>query len=99
MIEITAHGHRRMKQRCGKSMDRLATIAFERGLCLSETSGSLRRYITSLYLFNCTADNIRLYGDKVYIFSGEILITVLDTPREYRETVRRLMEKKKLKSF
>jgi hypothetical protein len=94
VIEITAHGHRRIKQRCGKSMDRLAQIAFERGLTHSETSGVLGRYIDSLYLYNGTANNIRLYGDKIYVFCNDILVTVLDTPRKYRNIVDKAMRRR-----
>jgi hypothetical protein len=94
VIEITAHAHRRIKSRCGKSMDRLAQIAYERGLTQSETSGALGRYIDSLYLYNGTANNIRLYGDKVYVFCNDVLVTVLDTPRKYRNIVDKAMRRR-----
>jgi hypothetical protein len=94
MIEITAHAHRRIRKRCGKSMDRLAKIAFEKGLTHTETAGPLRSYIDSLYLYNGTANNIRLYGDKIYIFCNEILVTVYDTPLRFRSIVNKLMDRK-----
>jgi hypothetical protein len=77
-------------------MDRLAKIAFEKGLTHAETAGPLRRYLDSLYLYNETADNIRLYGDKIYIFCGDILVTVLNTPRKFRGIVEKAMRRKSL---
>jgi hypothetical protein len=83
-----------MRKRCGKSMDRLADIAFEKGLTHAETSGSLHAYLTSLYFYNGTADNIRIYGDKVYIFCNQVLVTVLDLPNKYKNAVRKLMDRR-----
>jgi len=94
MIDITAHSHSRIKQRCGKSMDRIATIAFNRGLTHSETSRILRQYISSLCDYNGEANNIRLYGDKTYIFCNEVLVTVYNTPKKYLPIVRKLMNRR-----
>lgn len=98
MITVTNHGAKRIRQRCGiskKSVDRLANIAFEKGLTYNDITGSLKRYVASLYNFNGSADNIRLYGDKIYIFcNGDVLVTVLNTPRKYRDTVNKLMNSK-----
>ena len=94
MIDITVHSHNRIKQRCGKSMDRIATIAFEHGLIHSETSGILRQYISFLYEYNREANNIRLYGDKTYIFCNEVLVTVYNTPKKYLPIVRKLMNRR-----
>lgn len=77
-------------------MDRLAQIAFTKGLTRCETTGSLRKYIDALYRYNGTANNIRLYGDKVYIFCNKVLVTVLDTPKVYRNSVNKLMQKRRL---
>jgi hypothetical protein len=97
MITITNHAKHRAKERCGikaKGVERLASIAFEKGLTHAETKGPLNAYITSLYFYNETANNIRLYGDKVYIFSGRVLVTVLDTPRKYRQLVQKLINRR-----
>jgi hypothetical protein len=97
MITITDHAKHRAKQRCGikaKGVERLASIAFEKGLTHAETKGKLNNYITSLYFYNETANNIRLYGDKIYIFCNEVLVTVLDTPRKYRQLVQKLIDRR-----
>jgi chromatin remodeling complex protein RSC6 len=97
MIDVTNHGRRRIKERCGikaKGTGRLAKIAFSKGLSRSDVSGSLYKYIDYLYHYNEQANNIRLYGDKVYIFCNEVLVTVLDTPKKYRSIVNRLMKER-----
>ena len=98
MIQVTAHGAERMKERCkikSKSVVRLAQIAFDKGLCESEAAGALHGYIRSLYDFNGQANNIRLYGDKIYIFCNDTLVTVYDTPKRFQNTIHKLMRKRR----
>lgn len=98
MLTVTIHGKHRMHQRCGiksKAVDRISRIAFENGLSRADVSGPLGRYLDYLYFYNCEADNIRLYGDKVYVFCKDVLVTVLDTPRKYRPIVNKLMDKRR----
>lgn len=94
MITVTMHGKRRIHERCGvgsKAANRLAGIAFDKGINPSETVGQLNGYLNSLYLYNGQANNIRLYGDKIYIFCNDVLVTVFDTPRKYRNIVNKLI--------
>lgn len=84
-IVITRHAEQRMVERCGlnrKSMMRICKKAYEQGIPLHETKGSLRKWLNERYEANEGADNIRLYGDKSWIFSGTTLITVLQIPAE-----------------
>ena len=80
---VTKHAKQRMKQRCGlkeKSSDRIAKIAYKKGLRHSDLTGNLKKWVDSLYFRNHSANQIRLYSDKAYIFAGEKLITVLQIP-------------------
>ncbi len=98
MLTVTEHGKNRVRQRCGikvKAVKRLARIAYEKGLTPAETTGALSRYMLSLYNYNGTADNIRIYGDKVFVFCKDVLVTVLYVPREYLKTVNKLMVKRR----
>lgn len=98
MIQVSIHGKKRMHERCKvklKSIERIAKIAFEKGLTHAETSGALNGYLTSLYFYNCTANNIRLYGDKIYIFCNDVLVTVYDIPKRFQNAVNKLMRKKR----
>ena len=85
MVYVSDHGGRRIRSRCGikkRAVRKLANEAFTRGL-----TGSLNRYITALYFYNQSANNIRIYKDKVYLFAGTRLITVLNLPQRYRKSV------------
>lgn len=83
MVTVSKHAVRRLKERCGlnkRSVQRMADKAFTDGIRHSDTRGRLNKWVTSLYFYNRTADNIRLYGDKAYIFAGSTLVTVIQIP-------------------
>ena len=82
-MKVTRHAKDRLKERNGlnkKSIERIAKRALEEGIPHSRTKGQLNKWITARYFSNQSANNIRLYGDKAYIFNNEILITVLQIP-------------------
>lgn len=98
MLIVTDHGEERMRKRCGlkkKAAERLAKIAFEKGITLEETTGELHSYLKAQQRYNGQANNIRVYGDKIYIFCNEYLVTVLNTPREYQNKVNAIMSQRK----
>jgi hypothetical protein len=83
MMEVSNHAKERMKERCGfnkKCCDRMAIKAFEEGISHKQTKGRLNKWVTSLYFKNKSANNIRLYGDKAYIFCDKVLVTVIQIP-------------------
>ena len=82
-MEVSNHAKERMKERCGfnkKSCDRMASKAFKEGISHKQTKGRLNKWVTSLYFKNKSANNIRLYGDKAYIFCDSVLVTVIQIP-------------------
>ena len=94
---VTYHGGKRMRERIGvpkRAIQKLADTALEKGVRHKDTAGSLKKYISTLYLQYETANNIRLYGDKVYLFAGSILITVLQIPPRYVKIVKAIKDKK-----
>lgn len=95
-MRISNHGKMRMKQRCGldkKSCERIAKKAFEEGIRHSETTSRLNKWISSLYFKNKNANNIRLYGDKAYIFCGEVLVTVIQIPNNLRKDMKSMIRR------
>lgn len=81
-----------MKQRCGlqhKSMDRVAKLAMERGLKHSDLSGQLRKWVDHVWARSSGANCFRLYGDKIYLFKGSKLITVMQIPNDLIKEVKR----------
>ena len=96
---VSKHGNKRLRDRCGaskKSADKLADDALKYGIRHNETAGQLNRYITSLYFRNEEANNIRIYHEKVYIFVGNILITVLNLPHSFHKVSQKIMKRKKI---
>lgn len=98
MAVITKHANKRAKERCGistKSMERMTKKILEIGLNHSECTGQTKRWVDKLYLSYKKADNIRLYGDKAYLFAGKTLITIFQIPNNLLKKVRALENKKR----
>lgn len=96
MARVTKHAAKRTKERLGiskRTVEKNTEKALRYGIKHSDTSGSLHRYITSLYWKEQTANNTRIYGDYVYIFHNETLITVFPLPQRYKKTVERIRSK------
>lgn len=70
----------------------MAKKAFDDGIKHNQTKGRLNKWVSGLYCKNKKANNIRLYGDKAYIFCGEVLVTVIQIPvnlmRDFRKMVK-----------
>lgn len=92
---VTKHAAERGDSRLGLrlgSLTRMAELALENGIKHSETSGSLKRYIDKLFLTHRNGSNIRIYGETVFIFAGEILVTVLPLDNRHKKTVKKIKE-------
>ena len=97
MAVLTNHGKKRMHERMGlpkKAMLVGAERALKNGLDRTQLSGSLRRYIDSLY-FQGNRKNtvIKLYGNMIYIFDRMVLVTTFPLPRKYLKTDEAVKEK------
>ena len=55
---------------------RNAQKAFDLGVKHSETNGRLNKYLTAIYFTNKTINNLRIYHRHVYLFAGDVLVTV-----------------------
>lgn len=94
-MDVSKHAEMRLKQRNGlnkKSCERIAKKALEKGIMHNQTKGRLNKWVTSLYFNNRNANNIRLYGDKAYIFCGEVLVTVLQIPNDLRKDMKSMIK-------
>lgn len=87
---VTTHADRRIRERVGvprSAVRRLASKARTDGIERRETTGSLRRYLDSLYHYNGTANStIYVWGDKVFIFVDKALVTVLNLPNRFKNS-------------
>lgn len=85
IVCISDHAYKRAKERLGlngRSFGRLARKAFSAGIRHHQTKGKLKRFIDGLHLRNRSVDNIRIYGEHVYLFQGIFLVTVYRLPGE-----------------
>ena len=89
----------RIQERCGinkASCDRIAKIAFENGLTHAEATGQLKAYITKVFNRNESANNIRIYAEKIWIFANLELVTVFPIPNNLKsQAIEQLKRKKK----
>lgn len=73
----------RMRERCGlnkKAIERMANKAYIYGKEHRQTKGKLNKWITSVYFNSTTGSEFRIYGDFLYIFNNDILVTVFRVP-------------------
>lgn len=92
-MNLTNHATERMNERCGlnkKSAIRLADKALKNGISHKDTNGSLNKYLTKLFFYNNNANNIKLYGEYIFVFADELLITVMCLPNKYKKEVNRI---------
>ena len=78
-VIITAHARQRARQRFGwseESLSRVAAKAFYLGLGKQEAKGRLGLYFESIWEKYEKANNVRLYGEGLFVFAGSTLLTV-----------------------
>lgn len=100
-MRVSNHAKERLKERNGfnkKSCSRMAERAFKDGITHSQTKGNLNKWITSLYFKEERANNIRLYGDKAYIFCGDVLVTVVQIPNNLMKNFKQRIKERSDKS-
>ncbi len=78
-LKATEHAYDRAKERMKwkpRVLDRMMLKAYNDGITHSRTKGTLKRYITKLWFDYKFCNNIRIYGENIYFFSGQRLITL-----------------------
>lgn len=69
-MQVTKHAKERMKERCGlndKSSERLAKIAYEKGLRHRDLTGNLKKWVDKQYFYNRRANDSALWGQGIHI--------------------------------
>jgi hypothetical protein len=91
-VTITAHAFDRGKERLGldrSAFQSLAVKAYIAGKKHAETKGNLKAYISELFLQYKNANNTRVYGENIYIFSNNTLITVYQLPNHLKKLAKK----------
>lgn len=96
-MRITNHAQERSKERNGwsdKVTERMIPKILEKGIRHNQTKGNLHKWMTSLYNnHRRKGTDIRLYGDKAYVFVNEALVTVLQIPSSLTKDMHKMVKK------
>ena len=90
---ITDHAIERASLRLGlnaRAARRTAIKAFTHGVKHSEVTGELSRYLDRVFLSHEAANNIRIYGEHLWLFKGPVLLTIFRIPNELKRHLKRL---------
>ena len=84
MVHVTRHAKKRLKERSGLqkgSMARISEKAFTQGINYGDTKGRLRKWIAKVD-FDSGTKMTKLYGDTLYLFDDNRLVTILQVPAD-----------------
>lgn len=82
-LVISEHGYARLKQRNGwsrKASARMIGKVYQNGLRPDQVKGYLKNWINNKADYGKAGNEFVLFGEKLYIFNGNTMITVLPTP-------------------
>lgn len=92
---LPPHALERGGERLGLSkpaLQKMADLALRDGIRHREARGSFGRYLDRLFLVERRANNMRVYGEHIFLFSGERLITIFHLPPKYKKIVKKIKE-------
>ena len=96
-MKITKHAKKRSKERNGwsdKATERMVPKILKSGIRHEQTKGHLHKWVSGLYdSHKRKGADIRLYGDKAYIFANDVLITVVQIPANLTKNMDKLVRK------
>lgn len=90
MITISHHAFIRAKERLGLNPDafkRIVAMAFAYGTQQQETRGKLNHYLKAI-CFEHPTNDIRLYGENIFIFKEGVCVTVYQIPLALRKNLK-----------
>ena len=94
-MKITNHARDRSKERNGwsdKVTERMIPKVLEKGIRHNQTKGNLHKWMSGRYNnYKRKGADIRLYGDKAYIFVNESLITILQIPQDLCKNMKKMI--------
>lgn len=93
---LTRHSRKRIIQRVGSGggTTKIAKRALRNGIPHSETTGELHDFMSKLYLSQRKGNNMRVYGDCVYMFDRKCLVTVIKIPYEIMRNKNNMIKSK-----
>jgi len=99
---LTNHAKRRMHTRIGITKgiaNKYAARVLRVGIKHEDTVGDLHKWMDAEFLKFRTANNMRYYAGKLYIFNGPVLITVLNDTFGFEGSLSEYVDKKVLQAY
>ena len=97
-MRVSKHANKRIHERINvpkSAIDKLATKALEEGITHKEATGQLSKYLDKLFLTHTNNAKMRVYNQKVFIFSSEdTLITVIDLPTNLKKVAEKIKSRR-----
>ena len=97
-LVISNHAYKRARQRISWSrnaLNKMSVLAYTNGLRRYELKGKLRHYTDDLLIGSAKKPQIRIYGEVIYIFRNQTLVTLYQIPSELRKHLIYQRNKKK----
>lgn len=95
MAIMSKHGEKKLRKTGGvskKNSKKMANKAFYLGTTREQTKGRLRKWVDSVY-YNNTDSVLRLYTDKLFVFSDTgVLITIINIPQNLLKDLRNMIK-------
>lgn len=92
MVRATVHAKKRLRERSGipkSATMKMTERAYEKGIKRTDAKGRLRVFLDEQYEKNGGFGNeLRVYGDFLYIFHEMSLITVYAVPQDVRKYIK-----------
>lgn len=82
----TKHAYQRAKERLGwkkRVLDKMMEKAYAEGFQHADTNGAFRKYLNHLWTRYRNCENVRIYGENIFFFSQNVLITVYRLDNQY----------------
>ena len=102
MATVTKHAKSRMHIRIGITKgiaDKYAARVLREGIKHEDTLGDLHKWMDAEFLKYRTANNMRYYSGKLYIFNGTVLITVLNDTIGFETSLFEYVDKKAYRAY
>jgi hypothetical protein len=94
---LTKHSKERAKKRLGVSKsntEKIAKEALKNGITHKEAKGNLSKYLNKIFLQYEKGNNMCVYHEKIFVFKGTLLITILQLPHNLCALANKLQKKK-----
>ena len=96
-LNITRHAYIKARIRFNWSkstLDKMALRALKDGIHHSDSVGTLKSYLHKIYRKQMSCNNIRIYGENVYLFRNNKLVTLYRVENEMTKFIKAHKRKK-----